>query len=90
MSKNEKMLSHDARWKLAQRRARLGRLLELDAPDIILWHEMRLVQKSQREVHGRGWNRTSIWSKVRAWWKYTVRAKATWRQWDREDAEVGS
>jgi hypothetical protein len=84
-----KRTNEDARWLLAQRRARLGRLLSLDAPDIILWHEMRLVEKSQREVHGRGWNRAPIRSQIAAWWKYKVRVKKLWKQWDREDAQEG-
>ncbi len=58
---------HDPALLLASRRARLGRLLALDAPDIILDAEMRLVAKSQTEVYGWRWNKTPPIQNVRNW-----------------------
>jgi hypothetical protein len=84
-----KRTADEARRLLASRRARLGRLLRLDAPDIIVWHEMRMVARSQREVHGRGWHRAPLGSRIRAWWTYGVRQKQTIAQWEREDAAEG-
>lgn len=85
--RKKKRTEEEAFQLLATRRARLGRLLKLDVPDIILWHEMRLVERSQTEVYGRGWNRMPIRSRIAFWWKYKVRVKALWAKWDKEDAE---
>lgn len=63
--------------RLVERRARLSNLLAMDAPEIIVWHAMRLVAKSQREVLGRGWYRTPLRYKVRSWWRYRVRIRHT-------------
>ena len=68
----KKRSAEDARRLLKSRRDRLGRLLALDAPDIILAAEMRLVSRSQREVHGRGWDRTPPLRAFRNWLWFRV------------------
>ena len=39
-----------ARWRLANRRARLERLLAIDAPDIIVDKEREMIADSVREI----------------------------------------
>lgn len=43
----------DPQRVLTMRRHQLTRLLNLDAPDIIIYNQMRLVMKSQRRLLGR-------------------------------------
>lgn len=58
---------NDPKALLDSRRARLARLLQMAAPDIIVAAEMRLVARSQREVHGRRWDRVSLRERFYLW-----------------------
>lgn len=57
-----------------QRRERLKRFLELDAPPIILNASMRLLAQAQRKVHGKGYFSPVAWrSHASAWWWTSIR-----------------
>jgi hypothetical protein len=57
---------------LKERKQRLSKLILMDAPDIIIDSEIKLVRKSLREVHGWHWNKLWFWQKLRinfiVWW----------------------
>jgi hypothetical protein len=54
---------------LTSRKERLSRLITFDAPDVIIWHEMKLVAEAQREVYGRHWNHLPFWRRISLWWR---------------------
>lgn len=67
-----KEMTHEQR--LETRRHQLKRLLEMNASDIIVHHQMRMVQRSQKAVHGRGWYRPRGWffSLIASWVRYNL------------------
>jgi len=74
--------------RLEHRRETLRRFLEMDAPDIIVWHSARLLIDGMDAHHGgKKWRTSTMRQKIMAWWKYTVRAKATFAAMDREEKE---